>query len=141
MIVTLGDMGEASGLDRLSAIAPVTGVRGADDADDPRTGVASRRLELAGVAIGCVFDAVRAGLVTRDGQVALAEGCAEAEARLFGGPIEVLLCASTHRAAEARLGGRLVIDPGSLTLPADETPTFALLTLEAGRCEARIVRI
>ena len=94
-----------------------------------------------GVVIGCVFDAVRAGLVTRDGDFALAGGFAEAERRLFGGPIDVLLCAGSHRAAEARHGGLLLIDPGSLTLPADETPTFARLTIEAGRCDGRVIRV
>jgi len=141
LIVTLGDMGEASGLDALEEIAPVTGVRGADDEPDPRTDQPARRLEIDGVVIGCVFDAVRAGLVTRDGDFALAGGFAEAERRLFGGPIDVLLCAGSHRAAEARHGGLLLIDPGSLTLPADETPTFARLTIEAGRCDGRVIRV
>lgn len=141
MIVTLGDMGERSGLDALEKVAPVTGVRGADDEPDPRTGAPARRLELGGVAVGCVFDPVRAGLLVREGELALAPGFAEAEQRLFGGPVDVLLCASTHKAAEVRLDGRLVLDPGSLTLPADGTPTFALLTLEAGRCDARIMRL
>jgi putative phosphoesterase len=141
MIVTLGDMGESSGLDALAAIAPVSGVRGGDDVDDPRTAPRARKLELQGVAIGCVFDPVRAGLVTREEGLALTEGFADAATSLFGGRIDVLLCASTHQSAEARLDGVLVVDPGSLTLPADETPTFALLTLEAGRCDARIIRL
>src|SRR5579871_4025915 len=37
LIVTLGDMGEAAGLDQLSEMAPVIGCRGQDDSDDPRT--------------------------------------------------------------------------------------------------------
>src|SRR5215467_5287848 len=37
LIVTLGDMGEPAGLDELSEFAPVIGVRGQDDSDDPRT--------------------------------------------------------------------------------------------------------
>jgi predicted phosphodiesterase len=37
LFVTLGDMGERSGLDALAELAPVVGVRGRDDEDDPRT--------------------------------------------------------------------------------------------------------
>src|ERR1700750_1566242 len=61
LIVTLGDVGDRSGLDQLEQIAPVIGVRGRDDADELRT-----RSELmlggGGYRIGCVFDSRAAGL-------------------------------------------------------------------------------
>ncbi len=134
LIVTLGDMGESVGLDALAAIAPVTGVRGEDDQGDPRASEPSRVLELGGLRIGCVFNPDKHGLSAGD---------AAAETRLFGGPIDVLLRASTHVAAKGEVAGRLVVDPGSVTLPEASEPagSFALLTLEGGRCEARIVRL
>jgi len=134
LIVTLGDMGERSGLDALAAIAPVVGVRGGDDQDDPRTAEPVRRLEFGGVRFGCVFDPARQGIAEADP--------ASAE-RVFGGPIDVLLRASTHVASQGRTNGRLEVNPGSVTLPAEGEPTgsFALLRLDGGRCEAEIVRL
>ncbi len=134
LIVTLGDMGERSGLEALAAIAPVTGVRGQDDQDDPRTAEQVRRLEFGAVAIGCVFDPSRHGL---------AGGDAAAAKRVFGGPIDVLLRASTHVASQSRANGHLEVDPGSVTLPAEGEPSgsFALLRLDGDRCEAEIVRL
>src|SRR5215831_2885444 len=62
LIVTLGDMGERSGLDQLQEIAPVLGVRGEDDEDDIRTRRSVLALEGQGYRVGCVFDAVAAGV-------------------------------------------------------------------------------
>jgi hypothetical protein len=63
LIVTLGDMGERSGLDQLQEIAPVMGVRGRDDDADLRTHREVLVLGGDGYRIGCVFDAKAAGLV------------------------------------------------------------------------------
>ena len=62
LFVTLGDMGERAGLDALTRLAPVIGVHGRDDEDDPRTAPALRVLEAGGLRIGCVFDPVEAGV-------------------------------------------------------------------------------
>ena len=43
LFVILGDMGERAGLDALATLAPIVGVRGRDDEDDPRTGCAATR--------------------------------------------------------------------------------------------------
>ena len=59
LIITLGDMGEASGLAALAAIAPVLGVRGADDQDNPYISGTVRLLDAGGVAI--VLDLGRVG--------------------------------------------------------------------------------
>ncbi len=59
LFVTLGDMGERAGLDTLARLAPVIGVHGRDDEDDPRTAAKLRVLEAGGLRIGCVFDPVR----------------------------------------------------------------------------------
>jgi putative phosphoesterase len=134
LIITLGDMGARSGRDVLMAIAPVVSVRGGDDEDDPDTAQPVRRLELAGVRFGCVFDPARQGIVPADRATV---------ERVFGGPIDVLLRASTHVASQNRENGRLEVDPGSVTLPAEGEPSgsFALLRLADGRCEAEIVRL
>ena len=62
LFVTLGDMGERAGLDALARLAPVIGVHGRDDEDDPRTAPTLRVLEAGGLRIGCVFDPVEAGV-------------------------------------------------------------------------------
>ncbi|MEP6966907.1 MAG: metallophosphoesterase family protein [Pseudomonadota bacterium] len=142
LIVTVGDMGEAAGIAALSSIAPVMGVRGADDEDDPRTAPRARVVEAGGVRIGCVFDAVGAGLATVRDPIAPADGVATAEARLFGGPVAVVLHASTHAPSIEEAAGRLWVNPGSATLPADKgAGAFARLTVGAGAAEARIVRV
>jgi predicted phosphodiesterase len=75
--------------------------------------------------------------------VGLTVGDAASAAEVFGGPIDVLLRASTHVAERTEADGCLTVDPGSVTLPAAGEPSgsFALLTLADGRCEARIVRL
>src|SRR5260370_23782852 len=62
LFVTLGDMGEKTGLDTLARLAPVIGVRGRDDEDDPRTAATLRVLEAGGPPVGCVFDPIGAGV-------------------------------------------------------------------------------
>lgn len=141
-IIALGDMGENVGLDALEAIAPLFAVRGEDDQPDPRRTEEVRVLEMDGVRIGCLFNPVKHGLAASVSPLQPAPDALTAETRLFGGPVNVVLCASTHVASQTEIGGRLVVDPGSLTLPGDGEPggSFALLTLEDGRCEAKIVR-
>jgi len=140
LIVTLGDMGERAGLDALAAIAPVIGVRGADDEDDERTAPRTRVLEAGALRIGCVFDAVAAGLT--NGTKSPIEVSADAATAAFGGPIDVLLWASTHIPSIERTGGRVIVNPGSAMLPDAGAPrSFARLTLEAGAVDAEIVSI
>jgi hypothetical protein len=105
LIVTLGDMGDATALDQLSAIAPVIGTHGADDSDDPRTAPQFRALILgpAGV-LGCVFDATAAGLAMGSEPFAPAPGWMAAADRFFGPDARVLLHAATHRAGDRQRG-------------------------------------
>jgi predicted phosphodiesterase len=133
LIVTLGDMGETAGLDQLAAIAPVVGVRGADDSDDPRTDRPLLVLESEHYAIGCVFDAVAAGLATSSDPFEAVPDFAAAAEKLFGRQIHALLCASTHRGALAHADGIPILNPGSAVLPADgDRQSFARLQGEAG---------
>ena len=140
LIVTLGDMGEAAGLEALGAIAPVIGVRGADDGEDERTAPKSRLLSLRGAHIGCVFDAVRAGLAAEREPWAFAADCERTETELFGRRVDLVLHAGTHRPTVETCGGRLVVNPGSATLPDDHAPAaFAPITLGDNGPQAEIV--
>ena len=142
LIVTLGDMGESRGLDPLAAIAPVIGVHGADDEDDPRTAPAARKLRLGGVLVGCVFDPKRVALADRSDPFTPSVTWPARAADVFGEPIQMLLYASTHRPHIAEIEGVRVVNPGSALLPADGSkPSIAILKIEDGKLTARIVEI
>jgi putative phosphoesterase len=134
LIVTLGDMGEAAGLDQLAEIAPVIGVRGADDSDDPRTHSKLLVLTSPGSNIGCVFDPVAAGLAASADPFLPVPDFDEVSKRVFGRHVQMLLFASTHRKAMETFGDvGLAINPGSAVLPADgEPPSFLRLTVIDG---------
>ena len=129
LIVTLGDMGEASGLDQLEAITTVVGVRGEDDSDDPRTDNPALLLNIGGSRVGCVFNATAAGLATSSDPFTPAADFAETCLRLFGTELDVLLHASTHKPASDAIGARgVALNPGSAILPSPgAAPTFARL--------------
>ena len=140
LIVTLGDMGEAAGLDQLADIAPVVGVRGADDSDDPRTDAQVLVLTSDDLVLGCVFDATKAGLATSSDPFRPAADFDAVAERLFGRKVDLLLHASTHRGEASNAGDCLVFNPGSAVLPAEGGPaTFLELNLDDGRLEGRLV--
>jgi len=144
-IITLGDMGEACAIADLAAIAPVVGVRGQDDEPTEAASTLTLTLEEQGLIIGCVFDPVAAGLAHSKGPFVPSADDAEAEEDLFDGPLDILLCASTHRPQITDVAGRLTIDPGSLTLPEGKDDgakgAFARLIIEDGAARAEIVEI
>ena len=140
LIVTLGDMGEASGLDALAVIAPVKGVVGEDDQPSPHAEGKVRRPEIEGVGVVCVFDPAEAGLAISKSPLTLAAD--EAVDRLAGGRADVILWASTHVPSIDHAGRRLLINPGSVTLPDKGSPPgFAWLTIDDGRPSAEIVSL
>jgi len=141
LIVTLGDMGESSGLDQLEAIAPLVGVRGQDDADDPRTAEPALLLKAGRFRIGCVFDATAAGLATSSDPFVPAPDIEAACERLFGAPIDLLLHAATHKAASDAIGVRgKALNPGSAVLPAEgRPPTFARVEIVGDSFDTEIV--
>ena len=140
LFVTLGDMGERAGLDILARLAPVIGVHGRDDEDDPRTAAKLRVLEAGGLRIGCVFDPVEAGVALQ--AVPPVWSPAETLRQLFEGPLDALLWASTHAPSIERIDGRLQLNPGSATLPGNNAPaSFARLTLAAGAIAGEIVSL
>jgi hypothetical protein len=141
LIVTLGDMGDVAGLDQLDAIAPVVGVRGEDDEEDPRTSAPLLLLTAGELAIGCVFDAKGAGLVQSAEPFTPVADAEAAARRLFGRDVDMLLHAATHRAGSAAFGAHAqALNPGSAVLPAGGAgPTFARVTLEDGVLVPEIV--
>lgn len=141
LIVTLGDMGDRSGLDQLQELAPVIGVRGEDDDNDIRTRRRAIVLTGEGYRIGCVNDAKAAGLATSRNPFAQAEGADEVCRRLFDGPVNVLLHANAGVAEEVRLGHRrAALSPGSVTCPAEgDKPSFLRLKVTADGCYGQII--
>jgi putative phosphoesterase len=129
LILTLGDMGEKAGLDRLEEIAPVLGVRGQDDAPDLRTRRDRLLLSSGRYDIGCVFDAEAAGIACATDPFVESTHAKEACQRLFGCYPDILLHAGTHKPGEARFGARgTALNPGSPVLPAEGgNPTFLRL--------------
>jgi predicted phosphodiesterase len=119
-------------LDRLETVAPVLGVRdysvGKDGAqlvspaDGNRIAGMTRVVEAAGVRIGLIHNlgkgpgpeipAAPGGLPEIDG-AALTTTLAQK----FGGPVDVVAYAGTHRAATLSAGGVLFVNPGSPTYP------------------------
>jgi hypothetical protein len=141
LIVTLGDMGERSGLDSLQEIAPVIGVRGQDDAEDIRTRRPALVLSGEGYRIGCVFDAKSVGLAAEIDPFIEAVDALDVSERLFGGSVDVLLHANTHRADEALFGAKgSALNPGSPVFPADGSiPSFLRLKVTAKGCYGQII--
>lgn len=134
LIVTLGDMGDVAALDQLDAIAPVVGVRGEDDEDDPRTSAQALVLTAGDLAIGCVFDAVAAGLAAEVDPFTAVEDAAGAARRVFGREVDLLLYAGTHRPGSGTFGPKgQAVNPGSAVLPAGGAgPAFARIALSNG---------
>jgi putative phosphoesterase len=145
LIVTLGDMGESAGLDELAEFAPVIGVRGQDDSDDPRTDNPALVLNTGNTDVCCVFDPVRAGVARGADPFAAAADAAAAAERLFGGRRpDVLLYASTHKPAcdVVEAAGFMAMNPGSAVLPAEGSrPSYLSLSLQDGAWTGRIVHL
>lgn len=143
LIVTLGDMGAKAGLDRLQEIAPVLGVRGHDDADDMRTRRDVLVLAEGRYRIGCVFDAVAAGLAESSDPFVASDDVVEVSRRLFGSRVDVLLHAGTHKADERRFGqSGSALNPGSAVMPAEgHSASFLRLKVTEDGCFGQIIRI
>lgn len=143
LIVTLGGMGERSGLDQLQEIAPVIGVCGKDDAEDLRTRRAFLHLTGCGYDIGCVFDAKAAGLSEWSDPFFVSREAAAVSTRLFGCQVDILLHAGSGKPDEARFGPKgAALNPGSAALPAQGCdPTFLYLKVSPEGCYGRVVRL
>lgn len=143
LIVTLGNMGERTGLDQLQEIAPVIGVCGKDDSEDFRTRRAFLHLTGGGYDIGCVHDARAAGLAEAIDPFIASENAAAVSTRLFGGPVDILLHAGASMPDEARFGAKgTALAPGSAALPPErEDPTFLRLTISPKGVYGQVIRL
>ncbi len=137
LILHLGHMGfrEILGrgvLDRLAEVAPVLGVRDySTDADGnafvtpaegDRVAGLARVVEAGGLRIGAVHNLGRAPgpeIVTPPGGLPELAGVpvADVVAEKFGGPVDVVAYAGSHRAAAVLAGGVLFVNPGSPAYP------------------------
>lgn len=128
-IVHAGDVGDEAVLARLSAIAPLTAVRG--NCDD-----ASWALALPGVASE-VLEGVRL-VVVHDRVMLDAYASPEVREAMSGG-IGVLIHGHTHCAEVGREQDTLCLNPGSASLPHYELPrSVALLRIDDGDCSVEI---
>lgn len=124
-IIHAGDIGAASVLDSLRAIAPVTAVRGNIDREPwgralPKVveiEVARRRILVVHSLLGLALDPALEY-------------------------IALVIHGHTHRAEIARRGGVLYVNPGSATLPrGDAGPTLSWIEVSARGIEPQIVSI
>ncbi|CAN5470063.1 hypothetical protein BH10PSE3_BH10PSE3_40450 [soil metagenome] len=141
LIVTLGDMGDRAALDQLQEIAPVLGVRGPSDPDDIRARRTALVLSGEGYRIGCVHDAKAEGIAADVDPFVEARRASDACRRLFGGPVDVLLHAATHRPDEAKFGtAGSALNPGSPVQPAPGSrPSFLRLKVTAEGCYGQVI--
>jgi predicted phosphodiesterase len=137
LILHLGHMGVRAGLargvlDRLAEAAPVLAVRdfSTDNdgnpyitpADGDRVAGLARVVETGGLRIGAVHNLGRLPgpeIVTPPGGLPELGGVAvrDVVAEKFGGPVDVVVYASSHRAATVLADGVLFVNPGSPAYP------------------------
>jgi putative phosphoesterase len=131
LILHLGHMGVRGVLDRLESVAPVLAVRDYSvsngntfitPADGDRVVGLTRVVDAKGLRIGAVHNLSRPpgpAIVTPRGGLPELGGVAVAEvlAEKFGGPVDVVAFAGSHRAAAAIAQGVLFLNPGSPTYP------------------------
>jgi uncharacterized protein len=137
LILHLGHMGSRGVLgrgvlDRLSALAPVLAVRDVAMTADGQTAVSpvegdrvaglARVVEAGGLRIGAVHSLATApdpGIAVPPGEFPELAGVRVTEAieKKFGGPVDVVAYAGSHRAAAILAGGVLFVNPGSPTYP------------------------
>ena len=147
LILHAGDMHVIGVLDRLEEIAPIIAVRGNGDAPDPwnknRPGVpedprvhASTVLRFEGFALGLTH----AFPTVDEAPWSTHEATMD---RLFGEPVDVVVCGDTHVEKIYRDDDLFLVNPGSPTLPhnlTDRLGTVAILELTRGRPpSARII--
>ena len=132
LIVHLGHMGARGVLDVLESVAPVLAVRdfskGSDGnmvvtpADGERVAGLTRVVDAKGLRIGAVHNLARPpgpeivtppGGLPELGSVRVPEVLVEK----FGGPVDVVAFAGSHRAAAVNAQGVLFVNPGSPTYP------------------------
>ena len=140
VIIALGDLGEAAGLDALEDIAPVIGVTGAEDAPgDSRVAGEARLFAVGDLTVGAVFDGVKQTLFSSSDPLVPLADFPQAVARRFGRKVDILLCASTHTPLVASVDGILIVNPGSPTLA--DAKTLAVLRIDGNVARVAHARV
>jgi uncharacterized protein len=129
-ILHAGDIGSAEILAELEAIAPVTAVWGNTDGFDVRDRVPeTARVELGGVRVAIIHGQQFRMLTPR----AIAERFADADLAVHG---------HSHQPGIERVGGTLVVNPGSAGPRRFSLPvTAALATLAEGEVRVELVHL
>ena len=124
-ILHAGDIGDATILDRLAAIAPTTAIRGNNDTDDWARALGDAvTLRIDGVAIHVVHD-----LKTLP-------------AHPPEGAVDVIVAGHSHRPLVERRDGVLIVNPGSAGRRRFRLPiTVGELVVRNGVVDARIVAL
>jgi hypothetical protein len=147
LILHLGDMGEASVLDRLASVAPVLATRGGDDpAEDPRIADDGRLLGAGDLALAAAFELGQLLPGAKSEGPALPPDRIDALLRTRARrDVHAILFAATHSPALFTRDGILFVNPGSATLPVTRGPsglgTVARLTLRGSTLEPHIVQL
>jgi predicted phosphodiesterase len=106
-------------------------------------------IEAGGVRIGMTFDIKKPGVAVKVDEAGVdLEGKAAADVAQskFGGPVQVLAFAGTHRALEQALDGVIFVNPGSAGLPSDkqgpdDCGSVAIVDVSSGKPVVSIVRL
>lgn len=150
LIMHGGDLMVPDVIDRLEEIAPVMAVSGNGDytgwerstpPDDPRLSESKVLVvdgpDGSGLRIGLVHDfqlPEAPPLRTLDGLMK----------HFFGGPVNVIVRGSTHRAEITSVRGVLIVNPGSPTFPDHQSArlgTVGYLEIEGGRVRPSILQL
>jgi predicted phosphodiesterase len=135
LIVHLGNVGKDSLLTRLATNAPViTPKRGAGEV-----------IEAGGLRVGITFDLIKLGVAGRVDETGL-ELVDGAVSKAFGGDVQAVAFAATHRELKQEQAGVVFFNPGSPTLPSDrkgdnDIGSVAVMDVRDGRAEVQLVRL
>ncbi len=143
LILHAGDIWVPSVLDELEAIAPVKAAWGDDDIEADLGGddrmISDRVLSLGGITLWLTHIKPPYGyIVPRENRFASRHIIEE-----LPDPPDVVVSGHTHSARIEDYKGVLLVNPGSATWPEylPKLGTVALLTIDSGEVEARIVRL
>lgn len=138
LILHAGDIYVLKVLDWLEEIAPVAAALGDDDLwfyPDPRV-KRTQVVESDGLRIGLSHDIP----LPKEPPWCTVEKILK---RYFGSLVDIVVSGHTHNAAIQHYKGLLLINPGSATFPRyfPKLGTVALLEVEDGKAEARIIQL
>lgn len=145
LILHGGDLVSTLVLDRLEEIAPVLAVAGNGDYGGWERTVAPSDPRLSESKL-IIVDGYRIGLV-HDFQLPEVPPLRTVEGLMhhfFGGPVDVIVRGSTHRAEISTVNGVLIVNPGSPTFPDHQSArlgTVGYLEIETRRLRPSILQL